>query len=292
MERMPTVLTDRQRDLLRLVVEEFVATGFQAPADELSLAHVVRLAALCYWDTALDLEAASTFKIEGGTRALVEAIAADVRAPLHLDTRVASLSATGEGVTAVTTDGRVFEAATAIVTAPINALRSIRFEPALSVGKQRVVAAGQASRGVKVWARVRGSMTPFLGFASPADSPLHIAQYEYEVDGDTLVVAFGSDHTAISPDDRAGVEAALRRWLPDAEVVEVTGHDWTDDELSQETWANLRPGQMATGVPEFQRPESGIHFAGSDYSTGWLGYIDGAIETGLKVARTLLAKAD
>lgn len=27
MERMPTVLTDRQRDLLRLVVEEFVATG-------------------------------------------------------------------------------------------------------------------------------------------------------------------------------------------------------------------------------------------------------------------------
>jgi monoamine oxidase len=69
----------------------------------------------------------------------------------------------------------------------------------------------------------------------------------------------------------------------------VTGHDWTSDEFSRQTWANLRPGQL-TAVPELQRPEGNIHLAGSDYATGWLGYIDGAIETAIVTSRRVLAE--
>lgn len=272
----------------RVMTEAFVATGFQAPADEISLAHAYRIASLSQWDAETELEAASTFKLVGGTKGLANAIAADSSAEILLETVIVSLTAAAGRVTARTSNGDEYVGSAAIVTTPINALRNIVFDPPLSDGKRAVVDAGQTGRGMKVWARVRGPVRPFLGFASPDVSPLNIAQYEYEVDGDSIVVAFGADNERLSPEDRDGVEAALRRWLPDADVVDVAGHDWTADQFSMETWANLRPGQLSGGIPELQEPEGGIHFAGSDYATGWLGYIDGAVETALVTSRTIL----
>ena len=74
------------------------------------------------------------------------------------------------------------------------------------------------------------------------------------------------------------------------EVLEVTGHDWTADEFSRETWANLRPGQLTEGIPAFGDLSGPVMFAGSDFSGGWLGYIDGAIETGLRAAGAILTR--
>jgi monoamine oxidase len=37
-----------------------------------------------------------------------------------------------------------------------------------------------------------------------------------------------------------------------------------------------------------QLPEGNIHFAGSDVASGWRGFIDGAIESGVKVAREII----
>nr|WP_159085932.1 FAD-dependent oxidoreductase [Aeromicrobium chenweiae] len=203
----------------------------------------------CAWDTALDLEAAATYRIAGGARVLIDHIAADTTADVRLDTTVVSVEESATGVTVTTAAGDAVTAAAVIVTVPINALPAIEFTPALPDAQRAVVAAGQASRGVKVRARVRGDVRPFLGFAPPLLSPLNIGQFEFSVDGDSLVVAFGSDHTAISVDDREAVERALRHWLPGVEVLEVTGHDWTADEFSRETWANLRPGQPTDGIP-------------------------------------------
>lgn len=272
------------------ITEAFVATGFQAPADEVSVAHVTRLAALCAWDTALDLEAAATYRIAGGTRALIDHIVADTTADVRLATTVVSVEESDGGVSVTTTSGAVVTASAVIVTVPINALPAITFTPELPDAQRAVRDARQASRGIKVWARVKGDVRPFLGFAPPSLSPLNIGQLEFSVDGDSLVVAFGSDHTAISVDDREAVETALRRWLPDVEVLEVTGHDWTADEFSRETWANLRPGQLTEGIPAFGDLSGPVIFAGSDYSGAWLGYIDGAIETGMRAARAILSR--
>jgi monoamine oxidase len=285
-DRLATLDLD---DDARVILDAFCATGFQAPPAEVGLAHAFHLTALSQWDAVTELEAAATFKIVGGTRALAEAIAADSRAAVKLGEEVVALTSDDGVVTARTAAGVEHRASAAIVTAPINALRGIEFTPALSEGKRAVVEQGQTSRGVKLWARLRGRTPPFLAFASPADSPLTIAQYEYAVDDDSVIVAFGDDATRITPDDRDGAQAALRRWLPDAEVVDVAGHDWTADPLSRETWANLRPGQLTGAVPELQRPEGPIHLAGSDYATGWLGYIDGAVESAIVTSRRVLA---
>jgi monoamine oxidase len=38
-----------------------------------------------------------------------------------------------------------------------------------------------------------------------------------------------------------------------------------------------------------REPERGLVFAGSDFADGWSGYIDGAIESGLRASRQVQA---
>lgn len=44
------------------------------------------------------------------------------------------------------------------------------------------------------------------------------------------------------------------------------------------------PGLLTEGLEELQRPEGRVFFAGSDIASGWRGFIDGAIESGARVA--------
>lgn len=277
-------------ELGRTIVSSFFAVGFQTPDPrEISRAHGVRITALSNWDVTTELEAAAALRIEGGMGALTSAIAADSSATLNLSTTVASITA-HEGRSIVeTTDGQQYSARSVIVTVPINTLGRIAFDPPLSGAAAQVAADGQAARGMKVWARVKGPLDPFFAFATPAQSPFHVGQYEFDVDGDSLVVLFGSDNTAADITDLDVVQTALRRWIPDVEVVAVDGHDWTADEFSLETWSNLKPGQYAA-IPDFHEQGDQLLFAGADYATVWNGYVDGAIETGLRAARTILRK--
>ena len=77
----------------------------------------------------------------------------------------------------------------------------------------------------------------------------------------------------------------VRALLGDVEVVATTGHDWLADEFSRGTWPVLRPNQTSRALRALQAPEGRIHFAGSETADGWNGFIDGAIESGLRAAR-------
>jgi monoamine oxidase len=229
------------------------------------------------------LEAAGTYKLVEGTSALAAAIAEDVRGEVRLRTRVVAIERGKSWTTLVTEASERLTARAVIVTVPRNALRDIVFAPPLSEGKRRIIAEGQVSQGVKVWARLRGRYEPFFAFGTE-DSSLQYAQTDAEVEGDTIAVAFGANARAFDGSDRQAVEAELRRWVPDADVVAVTCHDWVEDPFSQQTWFVPRPGQLAHLV-EMQRPEGGIYLAGGDYATLDPSTIDGAIEGGLASAR-------
>jgi monoamine oxidase len=73
-------------------------------------------------------------------------------------------------------------------------------------------------------------------------------------------------------------------WRDDLEVLEVTGHDWVADEFSRETWPMLQPGQLTRSLAALQAGHGLVRLAGSDYANGWAGFIDGAIESGLRTA--------
>ena len=110
---------------------------------------------------------------------------------------------------------------------------------------------------------------------------------EFLGEDDAVLVSFGADSGRISPDDTDAVREALRVWRDDLEVLEVTGHDWMADPHSRETWLMQRPHQLTRYFAAQQRAEGVLHFAGSDYANVWAGFIDGAIESGLRVAREI-----
>jgi monoamine oxidase len=65
-----------------------------------------------------------------------------------------------------------------------------------------------------------------------------------------------------------------------------TGHDWWRDEYSRGTWSVFRPGQL-TVLPALQARHGRVVFAGSDVADGWNGFMDGAVESGLRAARSV-----
>lgn len=249
----------------------------------------LRWAALAGGSWQLLFEACAYYKLKHGTKSLLDAIAADANADVRLNAVVEHIANDESAATVTLADGTSLRAKQVIVTVPLNVLNDIEVVPPLHPAKFAAGVEGQASTGVKFWARVKGDLPNFVALSSGA-YPMNYAQAEYKVDGDTIVVGFGPDATKIDITDRAAVEAGLRQWLPDVEVVAIETHDWVRDTYSQQTWPMLRPGQLTGALSELQRPEGRIRLAGSDYASGWAGFIDGAIESAKRTSRRVLAE--
>ena len=112
---------------------------------------------------------------------------------------------------------------------------------------------------------------------------------EFLADGQ-LLVGLGCDAAALDVTSVEAVTAPVRALLGDVEVTATTGHDWLADEFSLGTWPLFRPNQTVRLLPGMQAPEGRVHFAGSETANDWNGFIDGAIESGLRAAREVLSR--
>lgn len=265
------------------------ALNFNGHTENSAWTQGLRWAALAGGDWQLLFEACAYYKLQHGTKTLLDAIAADAAAEIRLNATVERIHHDDDGARVTLADGTSLRAKHVIVTTPLNVLKDIEFIPALHPTKTAASIAGQASTGVKYWARVSGHLPTFVALASGAH-PINYAQAEYYIDGDTIVVGFGPDATKIDITDRTAVEAGLRQWLPDVEVLAIETHDWVHDNYAQQTWPMLRPGQLTGALSELQRPEGRVRLAGSDYAEGWAGFIDGAIESAKRTSRRVLAE--
>lgn len=271
----------------RALVDGMWALNFSGDPSRGAYTQALRWCALAGGDWKLMFEACATYKFARGTKSLLDAIASDADgADIRLGTTVSAINETDDGVTVTTTDGQQLRAARVIVTVPLNIVNSIAVTPPLNRELTSVADAGQASTGVKVWVRVKGEVGKFAALAD-SDAVLNFVQYEYPFEGDSLIVAFGPRSGLIDLNDPRAVEAELRKWRPDLEVVAVDAHDWAADPLSGETWPMLAPHQLDAIAGAARDTTRRIRFAGSDYARGWAGFIDGAIESGLHTARTI-----
>ena len=71
--------------------------------------------------------------------------------------------------------------------------------------------------------------------------------------------------------------------------IDYVEHDWT-----HEVWtrggpvANYAPGDDAAFGPAIRRPFGRVHWAGTETSTYWTGYMDGAVRAGQRAAVEVL----
>jgi monoamine oxidase len=274
-------LTVEEADLVNPVL----STSCSAPCSEAGLLTLMREFALSGWNFGLTLDALGLFAMR--TTDLVTALRADGDPAVRTSMPVTVIEQNDDGVTVTTRDGTVFTASAAVVAVPLNTLNAVEFRPALGNEKQALVKEGQASHGVKLWALVTGVSEPIFAMAPDDRSLTFVCSWETPADGAQLVFAFGPDAGRLPPADEQAVRAAFHDLLPHAaRIKQITGHDWVADEFSRGTWSAWRPGQLAS-LEAMQAPEGRVVLAGSDVASGWNGFMDGAIESGLTAGRWL-----
>lgn len=270
----------------RDVVEGLISTDFSGYPSEGAMSQAFRWWAFTNgdWDTHFDV--AGGYKIVQGTRELARRMREDAAAEIRFGAVVVAVEQDADGVTVRTADGEEIRARHAIVTVPLSVLGDIDFAPALNADKRAMIAEGQMAGGTKIWVRAKGEIEPFLAIAPPSEV-FTMCQVEYSLPGETILACFGPDAARISPEDVDAVQAAIRRWVPDIEVLATHGHDWNADAYARETWPMLRPGQLTAHFDGLRATEGRLHFAGSIYSAAWGSFIDGALETGIAKAREI-----
>jgi monoamine oxidase len=278
-------LSDEERDVLTGLWTSTCSTS----CEEAGFATMLRWSALCQWSYSLLLEATSRYKFKDGTRSLIDAMISDGKPEVRISAPVERVDQDGEQVVITTYEGERISSSAAVITVPLNVLADVEFSPPLSPGKQSAASERQASRGVKVWALLRGDQEDFYG-VTPGPAPLTWVQTDIRLDSGLLLVGFGPDANLLDMNDPIAVQSAVREFLPEAEVLAVRGHDWVADPYSQGLWPIFRPFQLTRYLKELQRPEGRLFFAGSETANGWNGFIDGAIESGLRVGHELLQR--
>jgi monoamine oxidase len=215
-----------------------------------------------------------------GWTVLAEALASTDGVDVELSQPVLQVFHDDATVT-VRTAHSTFAASAAVVATPVNTLPNIVFEPALPA-RVSDAAGASAAKAIKVWMLTEGVPERALAFGRGAG--LHWFYGDRDVDGRTLVVAFGWIDSAFDPDDRTHVERALNAFFPDATLVAHTWHDWVMDEFSLGTWVNPWAGRPEVIHPHHLTPVGRLAFATSDIAGEHQGWFEGALISGSAAA--------
>lgn len=254
--------------------------------------HPTRCSAL--W--ALQLVAAHHYSVIGvvlsveevvplGIGTLAEAMSQEVPEVLY-GKRVVALAEGADGTVSVTCeDGEVFRGADVVVATPLNTWMDLTFDPPLPARRAQVISEGLGSRGIKIIVRVRNVPA---GISCTGDG-VFPTLYDYLDlgDGTRFLVAF-TDVDSFDPSDPRATEDAVHHYLPDAEVLGSEYKNWVIDPLFKGPWVSPRIGQFSKVHKALGERHGHIHFAGSDVSLRFPGYIEGALETAERVVSQLL----
>jgi len=279
-------LNDEERDVLTAELESLA----HAPLDQAGAVSVLRWHALSGYSLELTQFTGGRVTLVEGTQGLLGAIASAASFERRLEAPVAAIRQGGDRVEVETRDGSGFASRAVVVAVPLNALGAIEFTPALPEDKLAAIALGQASRGIKIFIRARGAELN-QNSIRPGHPFGYLDTESVNGDGSQLMIGFGPDAERCDASDLAAVQDQLNAILPGYDVVGATAHDWLADEFSRGTWAIHRPGWYEHHHSAMQRPEGAVVFAGSDIANGWSGFIDGAIESGLRGASLAAALA-
>lgn len=269
----------------RSFLETWARLGSGAPSSEWSLLQLLAwVAALDY--SVLGYYAEVSQYLELGTESLVDAIVADGGFEIRTSTAIEAIRVDRDEVVLTTSDGPELRAGAVVVATPANLWGSMAFDPPLSEARAALARDGHPGRMRKVWIQAQGA-PPNLVALGDTSAFLWLS-CEYEVSDTQLLVGFVSPPSTLDPNDRDAVVAAVHELASGLEVLAVESHDWLDDPWSRGSWMVPRPGWLGRWS-EVQAPAGRVSFAGADIATRWVGWIDGAIESGALAAGQALA---
>ena len=268
-----------------------VETALSAPPSAVSLLYF-----LFYVHSATDLdhlaEKAQEQRILGGAQAVSLAMAAQLAGAIQLKRPVRTIRHGSDWVE-VTTDAGVHLARRAIVAVMPRDVGRIEFEPALPADRVALQENWTAAPGSKFHAVYP---TPFwrsqgLSGQAISDSQFLAVTYDNSPPDGTpgILVGFAA------ADRRAPAPRRRRRRLALGSFAHFFGQEalavldfaeqlWAEEPFVSGCVSPLAPGVLTSWGPALRTPVGPIHWAGTETSEVWTGYMDGAVRAGERAA--------
>jgi monoamine oxidase len=231
------------------------------------------------------------YKIRGGNDLLPKAFAARLAERIHYAAPVVRAVFQRAGTHHTLTGDRL------VCAVPFSVQKNIEVSPAFSVEKQRAVEQLPYLSASKIFLQSRKRFWLDEGLSGFATTDLPVGQVwdaTYQQPGvrgilQAFPISLHSRRvTAMSEDERIGFA------LEQVEVIYPGMREhfeggvtkcWDEDEWARGASAYYKPGQFSTLLPHVARPEGRIHFAGEHTSVWVDGWMQGALESGDRVAR-------
>ncbi len=237
----------------------------------------------------------------GGSQLVSEKVAARLGTGVVLRAPVRVIAQNGDGVRVVA-DGLVVEARHVVLAVPPALASRLAYSPALPKGKAALLKAlvpGNLAKATAVYDRpfwrdagLSGQGVTDAGPArtifdnSPPDGSPGVL---FGIVGGSAYAAWGALPAA---QRRAQVLESLAAFVGDGARAPV---DYFEQDWTKERWtrgcpaAHVAPGVLSKHGPWLRRAVGKVHFAGTETSDYWLGYMDGAVRSGERAAREVLA---
>ena len=228
--------------------------------------------------------------------ALAESIGLD---RFVLGAPVTQIDQTGAKLRVVVKDGRAFSGDVIVSTIPFSVINEIDIKPKWSLRKMRMFTEMEWDKSVKIivktktpaWLARNVHGWPMAGGDRPWERVIDITGNEPGGHGNVFFYLNGANADAIlARPKEARTQDILEQFradMPDLfdEVTLADSFAWTE-----QPWINGSFGAPTIGggwmVKEWSIPEGRIHFAG-DFTTLKTGWVEGAIESGLRAARQI-----
>ncbi|MBB1023610.1 MULTISPECIES: flavin monoamine oxidase family protein [unclassified Dietzia] len=292
-----TARTPRARGFYRLLTEAVFSTG---PEDLSALWAAFYIGSAGGLDAMIDTAGgAQQDRVVGGAQTIAIEMARQLGERVVLDSPVTAVE-WDVGSVRVRTGHHTVSARHVVVAVPPPLASRIRYSPGLPGDRDQLVQRLPMGRVIKVnvaypepfwradgWSGQANSDTRPLG--TVFDNTPHGAAGG----GPGVLVGFLEGRHAdrcsrMTPADRRAqvLEDLAGYFGPRArEPVDYIERDWAEEEYSRGCYgAFAAPGTLTRFGPHLRRAVGPIHWAGTETATRWAGYMDGAVESGRRVA--------
>jgi monoamine oxidase len=238
-------------------------------------------------------------KFAGGMHQVGARLAGELGDRVVLDAPVEAIVQSATGTRAVTPKG-VFEARFVIVAAPPAAAARIRFEPQLPAARNGLherMPMGNIFKIAVGYETAFWRTNGFNGQVATDDDTLGIVMDDAQ-EGKPMLLAFIEGERALkwSGADPAArktkvLESLVRFFGPDAATpCFYVENDWNVEPYTQGYVGHMPPGVMTRFGHALREPCGRIHWAGTETSTEWQGYIEGAVRSGIRAAAEVVRR--
>ena len=290
----------------RDIVELAIASVFAAEPRDLSLLFVVFYTAMAAGDFNLLVNTAGGAqekRIVGGSQRISLRMAQELGRSVQLEQAVKAIRRSRAGV-AVRTASDTWSAKRVIVTVPPALIGGIRFQPGLPPNRAQFdqrVPMGTVIKCMGIYDKPFWRDQGLNGMTTSNQGPVKLTYDNSPPDGSPgVLLGFiegqaARDLADASEDQRQdAVVESFVRYFGDEAASRLTGYvekSWAEDPWSRGCYGGFTPPGVLLGYKGVgRRPVGPIHWAGTESATEWGGYMDGAIDSGLRAADEVLAE--